>query len=85
MKLWGKIIKQGKTIKESKTEINGKDKTLTVLLEECLIDVCKQLDISVPLWLSKNTGEFIKFKKTYFLKEQFIEDFKYDRFEIKVE
>ena len=81
----GKIIKQGKIIKESQSEINNQEKNLTVLLEECLIDVCKQLDISVPLWLSKNTGEFIKLKRTTFLKEQFIEDFKYDRFEIIVD
>jgi len=55
------------------------------LLEEGLISLCRELDIPVPLWLNKNTSEFARYRKTFFDRDQFIEDVKFDRFELRME
>ena len=53
-------------------------------LEYCLLNICKQLSIPVPIWMEKNTKEFAHYKKTFFTNEQFIEDVWFDRFEIAI-
>ena len=54
-------------------------------LEKCLLEVCTQLEIPVPLWLEKNTKEFVAYHKTFFTHEQFIDRVWFDKFEIRVE
>jgi hypothetical protein len=54
-------------------------------LEKCLIDLCREIGIPVPIWLEKNTKEFAYFKKTFFTNEQFVEKVNFDRFEIRLE
>ena len=53
-------------------------------LENCLLGLCKDADIPAPMWLSKNTAELARFKKTSFYAEQFAEAVSFDRFEITV-
>lgn len=84
MVLIGKLYKENKIIKESKIT-NNEGKSFRDLLEDTLIILCKELDISVPLWLNKNTTEFVRYKKTFFLNDQFIDEVKFDKFEIKIE
>lgn len=86
--LTGKIIKDGRTIKHSKTAskcLSEKGVSFHDALEKCLIDVCKKLDIPLPLWLSVNTREFSGSRRTAFHKDQFTETVLFDRFEIHFE
>lgn len=53
-------------------------------LETSLVEVCGRLGIPVPLWVSKNTREFARFKWTSFNNDQFLEPVKFDRFEIRL-
>ena len=53
-------------------------------LTNCLIDICKKMDIQVPIWMNKNTKELAKFNKTFFTDEQFMEKVYFDRFEIEM-
>ena len=53
-------------------------------LEECLILVCKKLNVPVPMWMNKNTHEFAAFRQTIFFAEQYTEDVKFDRFQIRL-
>ena len=53
-------------------------------LEDCLVKLCKEADVAVPLWLTKNSRELGRFGKTSFLKEQFVELVPFDKFEIKI-
>jgi len=85
LRLSGKLIKDTNIIKEKIVEINDDTLSYTDLLEACLIALCKELDIQVPIWLRKNTSEFVMHRKTSFLKDQFMEDIIFDRFEMKVE
>lgn len=83
LKLTGKLIKGTHMINEAAAENNDPALSFTDKLEQCLISVCKQMDIPVPPWLGKNTREFARFRRTFFFEEQFIEKVNFDRFEIR--
>ena len=56
----------------------GRSKTIRVTEYE-------NMGISVPMWLSKNTREFARYKWTTFNADQFFEPVSFDRFEIRLE
>ncbi|ABN53722.1 MAG TPA: hypothetical protein DEF39_00420 [Hungateiclostridium thermocellum] len=85
MILVGRLIKGTHAIKESVFNKEAEDTDFRDLLEEGLISLCRELDIPVPLWLNKNTSEFARYRKTFFDRDQFIEDVKFDRFELRME
>jgi hypothetical protein len=85
LKLTAKIIKNTKIIKEATVEKCDNAMSFRDILEECLINVCKEIDVSVPMWLKKNTTEFVNFQKTTFTADQFIEKIKFDKLEIRLE
>ena len=85
MKLIGKLIKETTIVSEKVVEKDDNSISFRELLEANLIDLCRELDISVPLWLKRNTTEFAKFRKTYFTRDQFIDNVNFDRFELKIE
>lgn len=85
MKLAGKLIKGTKIAKKAFFEKNDNSMSYTDMLEECLIGLCKELDIPVPIWMKKNTHEFAAFRRTFFSNDQFAEKVNFDRFEIRLE
>jgi len=82
--LFGKLIKETKIVKEAVIEDNREGIAFRDILEQAMIGICKEMDISVPLWLKKNSTELGSFRKTFFTAEQFVEDIKFDRFEINI-
>lgn len=84
MTVYGSLIIEGKTVRETMAKSEGPDLSFRDKLEKCLLDVCGQLEIPVPLWLKKNTTEFAKFRRTFFSNEQFIEKVWFDKFEFKL-
>lgn len=78
-----KIIKDRKILKEVKVT-KSEDMLFRDALEESLIDGCRLLDIQVPVWLKKNTTELALYRFTFFSNEQFLEEVKFDRFEIRL-
>jgi hypothetical protein len=85
LKLYGKLIKERKIMREE-VAINIDDSiSFHAKLEKCLVEVCKKLECQVPLWLDKNTKEFVLYRKTFFSKEQFIESVWFDKLEIRIE
>jgi hypothetical protein len=82
LKLYGRLVKHGKLIKEAWAEPQDSSGDFRNQLEECLILVCKELDIEVPLWLKKNSKEFGIYRKTSFDSNHFGEDIGFDRLEI---
>ena len=85
MKLNGKLVKGTVILKDISVERYDEDITYTELLTKCLVDVCKKLDIPVPLWLEKNTKEFVRYRRTFFPPDQFLEEVYFDKFEIRLE
>ena len=84
MKFFGRIMKERFVIFETMTEDFESQKPLVDRLELCLRIICKEFDVSVPLWLDRNTSEFACFRRTNFTPEQFIDQVKFDRLEIEV-
>ena len=60
------------------------DVRFSMELEETLIILCRELEIPTPMWLSKSTHEFAAFKQTLFFADQYNEDVKFDRFQMKL-
>ena len=84
MILSGKLIVEGKLIREASAEDNDGEHSFRDKLEKCLVDLCTEMEIPVPLWLKKNTRELAVFRRTFFTSEQFIEKVWFDKFEIKL-
>lgn len=71
-------------IVEEKAEYQDESMSFSEKLTACLVDICKKMDIQVPIWMSKNTRELANFQKTFFTDEQFMEKVYFDRFEIEM-
>lgn len=84
MKLYGKLMRERKIMREE-VAINIDDNiSFHDKLEKCLIEVCGKLECPVPLWLDKNTKEFVLYRKTFFSQEQFMEKPWFDKLEIRL-
>ena len=84
MKFFGRVMKERFVMVETMTEDFETGKPLVDRLENCLRKICKEFDLSVPIWLDRNTSEFACFKRTTFTPEQFIDQVRFDRLEIEV-
>ena len=69
-------------MKEAWAEPQDSSSDFRAQLEDCLILVCKELDVEVQIWLKKNTMEFGLYKKTSFNSDHFGETIAFDRLEI---
>ena len=85
MKLYGKLVKNNIMLKQSKQADMTGEKGFHDTMEELFIILCKELDIPVPIWLKKNTNEISRYRKTFFGREQFIEEVFFDKFILEIE
>lgn len=53
-------------------------------VESCLLQLCRELNTPIPIWLSQNTEEFGRFHQTVFFAEQFDEPVAFDRMRLKL-
>lgn len=83
IRLWGKIITNNKIVCQTEYTCNDEIE-YQEQLKKCIIEICHKLDLAKPYWLPKNMEEYNKHKKTSFIQDNFIEDIKFDRFEIQV-
>ena len=81
----GKLIKGTTILDEKVYEIDDQDGSYQDRLEKCLVEICRLLSIEVPLWLTKNTREYVSFRRTSFNADQFFNPVIFERFEIMVE
>lgn len=82
MTLNGKLFLDGRLVKEASSNTPEEGASFRDKLEKCLLGLCSELDIPVPLWLKKNTRELAIFRRTFFTGEQFMEKVWFDKFEI---
>ncbi|MDD3839759.1 MAG: hypothetical protein PHP06_04210 [Clostridia bacterium] len=82
MKIWAMIKKDNELIDDLVVEKNQNisDKEL---IEECMVEICYHFDIEKPMWLNKNHMEFIKYGRTSFISDNFIDSIYFDRLEIE--
>lgn len=82
-RLWGKMIKDNRTLRDAVIE-NGAHDTRTHKVFDALTQLCDRFDLSKPIWLDKNVAEFQRHKKTRFAQDHFIETIDFDFLEIQV-
>lgn len=87
MKITGKII-QGDHIADAVTvEVNDDALTFREQLEIGLINACRELKLSVPVWMKKNTTQLAAIAKVTFDRDQFVDEkqLRFDKLEISVD
>ena len=84
MKLEGKLFKANVVVQVFIMDYTNDKLTFVKELENTLILLCRELEIPIPLWLSKNTHEFAAFRQTVFFSDQFTEKVRFDRFQIRL-
>ena len=85
MVLYGKLVKGNTFLREAKSKGLENGKPFHDIMEEAFVRLCRELEIPVPIWLKKNTREISRYSKTFFDREQFIEDVYFDRFVLEIE
>jgi hypothetical protein len=83
MKLEGRLFTANLLTREVTIERPATAEPWVKQLEKVLIDVCHNLEAPIPLWLQKNTHEFASFHQTIFFAEQFTENVRFDRMQIR--
>ena len=82
-RLWGKIFKENKLIKDFTVEDNT-DETRTHKVFNAIDKICYEFDLSRPIWLESNIKDFKKHAKVKFRSDSFIEEIDFDYLEIDV-
>jgi hypothetical protein len=85
MVLSGKIIKDNEIIKNVTVEVDEEGLPFNLKLEKAFSDLCRELKIPLPMWLGKNTKEFVHFRITHFNSDQFTEEVSFNRFEVELD
>ena len=83
MRTAGRIIKDRKILREILREDNRPDNRTGKVLR-ALEEICRELDIPVPIWLEANIREFQRRAKTSFGQDAFIEEIPFTCLELEV-
>ena len=76
-RLWVQLIKHHKMAENETIECAWGDQ------QQALIELCREMDVPAPMWLSKHEFEFEQFRHTAFTKDHFVEDLPFDRMEVE--
>ena len=79
MKIWGKVIKNNKIIKDA-VVTSDLDGSYQEKLKACITELCEKFDIAKPYWLPTNLEEYNKRNKTTFNLHNFMDEIDFDRF-----
>lgn len=82
-RLWGKIWKDNRMIKDTVICDNTED-TRTHKIFHALDEICYEFDLSKPIWLDSNIAEFKKHDKTRFRSDNFVDSIEFDFLEIQI-
>lgn len=83
-RLWGKIIKDSKIIKDHIAFDYDYSKSRTDMILNALTDICHNFDLAKPIWLKANIDDFKSHNKTRFINDNFIEAIDFDYLEIQI-
>ncbi|MGN0396026.1 MAG: hypothetical protein ACI4EF_11750 [Coprococcus sp.] len=83
-RIWGKLIKDNRLIKDTVVCIDEPEMTRTKKVYKALADICYEFDLAQPVWLTKNQEDFIMHAKTRFTSDNFMESIEFDYLEFQV-
>jgi hypothetical protein len=84
LRLEGILYWENRPIGRHTREIPDDGRAFVFNLDRCLLALCKDLEIPIPVWMGKNTREFAAFRQTVFFREQFVETVLFDRLQIRM-
>ncbi len=83
-RIWGKIIKNNKTIQDTVICIDDYEMSRTKKVYKALDDICNEFNLANPVWLKKNQEDFIVHARTRFTNDNFIEAIDFDYLDFQV-
>lgn len=83
-RIWGKLIKENKLIKDHTVCIEDYSMTRTAKVYQALDELCYEFDLGKPIWLDINKKDFIKHARTRFTQDSFIEEIDFDYLDFQV-
>jgi hypothetical protein len=84
VKLEGKLFRANLLIADAVAERREDSGSFVKDLDDCLLQLCRELEVPIPIWMEKNTQEFARFRQTIFFEEQFTDKVHFNRFQIKL-
>ena len=82
-RLWARTFKDNRMLQDTCIEDRRED-TRTHKIFHALEEVCRQFDLSVPIWLDKTISEFKRHSKVRFTSDNFIDGIDFDYLEIQI-
>lgn len=82
-RLWGKLIKDNKLMKDT-VVCNDAADTRTHKILNALDQICYEFDLCRPIWLDSVVTEFQRHSKARFTQDSFVEHIDFDYLEIHV-
>ncbi len=83
-RIWGKLMKNNKLIKDTVICIDDPEMTRTKKVYKALSDICYEFNLAQPVWLKKNQEDFIIHARTRFTSDNFIEAIDFDYLDFQV-
>ena len=82
-RLWGKIFKDTRMIKDTVIAVDEPDLNRTRKVFKALDEICYEFDLGKPIWLDKTIKDFQLHDKARFDSDSFIEQIEFDYLEIQ--
>ena len=82
-RIWGKIINNNHLEKDM-VVCDRLEKTRTKKILGALDEICKEFDLSTPIWLDSNINEMKSVSKVRFTRDSFVESIDFDYLEIQI-
>lgn len=83
-RLWAKIFKDNRMIKDMVVSNDNPDLRRTQKIFSAIDDICNAYNLSKPIWLDSNIADFKRHDRTRFVQDNFIESIDFDYLEIHV-
>jgi len=83
MRIWAKEFADNRMLKDTVITDNSDD-TRTHKIFRALDEVCREFDLSTPIWLDSTVADFQRHAKTRFTQDCFIEEIPFDYLEFQV-
>ena len=86
MRVWGKILKNHRTVGQMTVPV-GKpenDQALLLAVKDAVDEMVLEMDLPRPIWFRQNEDDLLKFGRTQFHQDHFIEPVSYRTFELEL-
>ena len=84
MRILGKMIKDNHLIRDMVVENYDYSMSRTKKVYDALEKMCYEFDLAKPIWLDINKKDFIRFSRTRFTKDSFVESIEFDYLDFQV-